>query len=114
MKKSIIFSIIALVAVFTALLIFSGEKERAPQRVEPKPLPEMTKAPEPPLVEQPEDPALKDALLGLNKKPTIEEAQPKPRPVRRRAVRQVVEEEIDEGPMEPEGPTSLSDYDFQS
>ena len=111
MKKSILFSIIALVVVFTALLIFSGEKERAPKKVAPAP--EMTKAPEPPPppVEQPEDPALKNALLGLNEKPSITEAEPKPRPVRRR--RPLVEE-IEEGPMEPEGPTSLSDYDFQS
>jgi hypothetical protein len=108
MKKSIILSIIALVVVFGALLIFSGEKQKTPQRVVPKG-PEVTKVPEPPapVAQQPDDPALKDALLGLNK-PVAEEVQ-KPKPMRRRA-RHV--EEIDE-PSGPEEPTSLSDYDFQ-
>ncbi len=115
MKKSIILSILALIVVFAALLLFAGDKKPAPKAV-PPPSREMTRAPDPaPAIAEAapvEDAALKDALLGLNKKPEMVEPQPAPAPrtIRRRAV-QAVDEPEDEVEEEI---TGLSDFDFQS
>jgi hypothetical protein len=114
MKKSIILSLLALAAVFAALWISSGDGGEQKRESAPPKAPAVTKAPEPPPVDQPpavvEDAALKDALLGMNKPPVAEPEEPPARPVRRRA-RPV--EPIEDEPQE-ELDTTLSDYEFQS
>src|SRR5688572_23773970 len=111
MKKSIILSVLALIAVFAALLMFSGEEQ--PKQKE-TPAPVMAKAQLVPQVEETpaaaEDPVLKEALLGSNKPPVVEE-KPVRRAVRRRA-RPV--ETYEEQPQEEEIDTELTDYEFQS
>jgi hypothetical protein len=113
MKKSIILSILALIAVFAALLLFSGE-DQPKEKETPPPTPVMAKAPvAPPVEEAPvsvDDPALKEALLGLNKKAAVE-GTPAPRPIRRRAR---PTETIEEAQPEEEVDTELTDYEFQS
>ena len=113
MKKSIILSILALVGVFGALLLFSGEEQPAAKK-QALPRSDLAKAPDPPKADPVvDDAALKDTLLGLNKKPEpVVEQQPAPRQHRRRVHRAI--EEVEDLNDQPQDPTDLSDYDFQS
>lgn len=117
MKTKTILPITALV-VGALSFAFLSSKDEAPKKAPPvakKEAPPVKEDAPAPAAEEPEpepDPALREALLGLNKKSEVAEA-PVQQPAPKRIVRRV-RRRPDPEPQAEEVDLSLTDYDFQS